>query len=613
MIYGLLVLALLGVVVWVMRSGQSAVQAKAGANTVMPGEGDEQAQEAEYRRLAEEELELLGVFFQSQDGVIITDAEGHILRVNDAFQAITGYTAREVIGHNPRMLSSGQHDAKFYEDMWREIREQGKWSGEVWNRRKNGEIFPEWLTITAVRDKHGDLTHYVGSFSDISNRKQTEEEMRLLALYDPLTKLPNRRLLSDRLFLAFHTSARSRKYGAVLFIDMDNFKSVNDHYGHEMGDRLLLLVTERLAGCVRDIDTVARWGGDEFVVVLSELAAHEPEAAMQVERISEKILAALRRPFNLGESECRCTASLGASLFLGHEQGVDVLLSRADTAMYRAKAEGRDALRFFDADMQTGMASRLALESDLALAVGGRQFRLDCQPQFDVEGRCIGLQALLCWKHPQRGEVAREEFMSALENSGLSLPLGRWMLEQVCLRLVAWKEMPDLQRLQVAVRVGVRQFRQPDFVEQVVGVLEESGADPARLRIELAEQALLEDIDQAMEKIWVLKQRGVHFSLADFGVGYSSLSHVLRLPFDQVKVASSFVRDVVTDPHAEALVRTILAMAQGMAVEVVAEGVATEMQYDILKRHGCRHFQGDWLARAMPAEGLTGSVAPRSV
>jgi diguanylate cyclase (GGDEF)-like protein/PAS domain S-box-containing protein len=555
-------------------------------------------QELAQRQKFEEELELLAVAFETQEAVLITDARGRILRVNEAFQRITGYTAEEVTGHSPALLSSGKHDAGFYQTMWRELQTHGKWAGEIWNRRKNGELYPEWLTITSVRDQR----YLVGAFSDISTRKQAEEEIRQLALYDTLTKLPNRRLLRDRLTLAFSTSLRNRTHGAVMFFDLDNFKNINDTKGHEVGDLLLVQVAQRLTDSVRDSDTVARVGGDEFVLVLTDLDTSADSAAAQVERVAEKILLMLRAPYDLDGLDYVCSASVGISLFFDHEMGVDELFRRADTAMYRAKAAGKNAFCFFDPEMQSSLESRMRMESDLRVAIANQQLELYFQPQVDTGRRIDGAEVLLRWRHPQHGLVSPAEFIPLAEETGLILPIGSWVLTEACARLRAWEASPLTGGLQLAVNVSSLQFQQPDFVAQVERILHESGANPARLKLELTESALLDDVETCIRKMAELRMLGIAFSLDDFGTGYSSLTYLKRLPITQLKIDQSFVRDIAHDQNEESNVRTIIAMAQSMQLDVIAEGVETEGQFAFLKRSGCSSFQGYLMGRPVPLD-----------
>ena len=573
--------------------------------------------EIEQRAKIEQELQLLALTFETQEAVIITDARARILRVNTAFKTITGYSMDEVVGHNPNILSAGQHDTRFYSAMWAELQAQGKWSGEIWNRRKNGEIYPEWLTISSVRNKSGEICNYVGTFTDIGMRKEAEEEIRQLALYDHLTKLPNRRLLQDRLVLAFNASNRNNNFGAVVFIDLDNFKNINDTKGHDTGDLLLIEVAARLQRCVRESDTVARIGGDEFVLLLADLNQETDEAIAQVEKIAGKILDALRQPYLLVDYEYYCSASMGVTLFKDHEISVDELFRRADTAMYRAKASGKNAWYFFDPAMQATLEARIAMENALRNAITHEELRLYFQAQYDTE-RCItGAETLLRWQHPQRGLVGPGEFIALAEENGLILPIGLWVLEQACAQLKAWESDPLTCQLKLAVNVSAVQFRQTDFVEIVGRTLKQSGAEATRLKLELTESLVLDDIEGCIAKMRELKLLGISFSMDDFGTGYSSLSSLKRLPIDQLKIDQSFVRDIANDPDDEAIVRTIIAMAKNLRMEVIAEGVETEGQFAFLKRNGCTAFQGYLLGRPVPVadfeQQLMATCKPASI
>jgi len=550
----------------------------------------------------ETDLRIAAAAFDVQEGMMITDVAGTILRVNQAFTAITGFAADEAIGRTPRLLSSGQHDGAFYAGMWQQLRESGNWQGEIWNRRKNGEVYPEWLSITAVKGVGGEITHYVGSMIDISHRKAAEDEIRNLAFYDPLTRLPNRRLLTDRLNQAMTASARSRHGGALLFIDLDNFKTLNDSLGHDRGDALLDQVAQRLLACVREGDTVARFGGDEFVVVLEDLSGNPDEAAGQTRLVGEKVLAALNRPYPLGSHLHHSTSSIGATLFFGHGGGVDELLKQADMAMYQAKAAGRNVMRFFDQDMQAVVSARAALEGDLHRGLQRDEFVLHFQPQVDAEGRWTGAEALLRWRHPEQGLVPPDRFIPLAEETGLILPLGRWVLEAACMQLVAWGGRPETARLTLAVNVSVHQFRQPEFVQGVLAVIERTGADPALLKLEITESLLVENVEDVIAKMASLKARGVGFALDDFGTGYSSLAYLKRLPLDQLKIDRSFVRDVLTDPNDAAIARTVIALAQSLGLAVIAEGVELAAQRDFLARAGCLAYQGYLFARPLPAD-----------
>lgn len=553
---------------------------------------------------AEADLRVAATAFESQQGMLITDDRNVILRINRAFTDITGYTAEEAVGRTPHMLSSGRHDAAFYAAMWATVQRTGSWQGEVWNRRKNGEVYPQWLSITAVKGAAGDITHYVGALNDITLRKAAEEEIKYLAFYDFLTHLPNRRLLLDRLQQTLATNARSGRKGALLFIDLDNFKDLNDTLGHNQGDLLLQQAAQRLIICVREGDTVARLGGDEFVVMLDDLSENAQEAATQAEIVGEKILEALNQPYMLADREYQSTSSIGITLFRDHQENMDELLKQADLAMYQAKAAGRNGLRFFDPAMQAAVTARAALEADLRQGVLKDQFLLYYQPQVDGEGRLTGAEALVRWQHPQRGLVSPAEFIPAAEESGLILPLGHWVLETACTQLVAWGARTEMAHLNLAVNISARQFHHPDFVDQALAVLDRTGADPQKLKLELTESLLLDDVEDIIAKMTALKARGVGFSLDDFGTGYSSLSYLKRLPLNQLKIDRSFVRDVLTDPNGAAIARTIVALGQSLGLAVIAEGVETEEQRDFLASHGCLAYQGYLFGRPLPPEAL---------
>jgi len=554
------------------------------------------------RKQMEEMLRIAAITFDTQEGIMITDADARILRVNQAFQDITGYGAGEVIGCNPRIFQSGRHDAAFFRAMWSDLISSGKWAGEVWDKRKNGEIYPKLMTITAVGDDKGQVTHYVAVFRDISNRKKSEDEIHQLAFYDALTHLPNRRLLLDRLHQAMAVSVRNGKYGAILFLDLDHFKTINDTQGHQLGDQLLVAVAHRLQSCVRDGDSVARLGGDEFVVVLEGLSSDTNEAATQTELVAEKIRNELGRSYTLDDFECLSSASIGISLFLGHLESVEELLMHADVAMYQAKSAGRNAIRFFDPAMQTALDVRAALEADLRHALEKQQFRLYYQIQVDSLNRPLGAELLLRWQHPVRGLIAPMQFVPLCEETGLIVPIGLWVLQTACTQLNAWQHDALTRDLTLAVNVSARQFRQADFVVQVQRILVESGAKPGLLKLELTESTVLENVQDTISKMQELKMLGVSFSMDDFGTGYSSLQYLKRLPLDQIKIDRSFVRDIASDPNDAAIVQTIIAMTEVLGLNVIAEGVETEAQREFLDSHGCHVFQGYLFSKPIPVE-----------
>ena len=463
-------------------------------------------------------------------------------------------------------------------------------------------MYPEWLTVTAVKDQSGLTTHYVATFSDITSRKSAEDEIRNLAFYDPLTRLPNRRLLMDRLGLALSGGSRHRRKVALLFVDLDNFKTLNDTQGHYQGDLLLQQVASRLSACVREGDTVARLGGDEFVVMLGDLDNNPLEAATEAKAVGEIILAAIAEPYQLSGTSYHSTASIGVTFLGDQHENIDEPLKRADLAMYQAKTAGRNTLRFFDTQMQAIVSARAAMEADLRHAVSNEQFLLHYQAQIEEPNRTVGAEALLRWEHPLRGLVPPAEFIPMAEETGLILPLGHWVLEAACAQLTRWAGQPGMAHLTMSVNVSARQFHQDDFVDEVLAVLARTGADPQRLKLELTESVLIADVEGVIAKMTVLKGKGVGFALDDFGTGYSSLSYLKRLPLDQLKIDQGFVRDILHDANDAAIARMVLALADSLGLSVIAEGVETELQREFLARLGCHSYQGYLFGRPVPIE-----------
>ncbi len=556
------------------------------------------------------DLRIAATAFEAQESIIITDAASRILQVNKAFCATTGYASEEVVGRNPRLLSSGRQDAAFYAEMWRGIHATGSWQGEIWNRRKNGEAYPSWLSITAVLGDDGVPSHFVGTSTDIAPRKLAEDRIKNLAYYDQLTQLPNRRLMMDRLDQALTACARHGRKGALLLIDLDDFKSLNDSMGHGVGDNLLIEVAKRLHFCVRDGDTVARLGGDEFVVILNDLDGGE-QAAIQAERIAEKVQARLSEAYVLdiivdgvatGTCNHTCGSSIGIAMFHDRSGSSEDLLTRADTAMYQAKQAGRHTHRFFDPEMQEAVKLRTLLERDLRRALAEGQFALYYQPQVNAGGCVIGAEALVRWRHPERGMVEPAEFIPVAEETGLILQLGQWVLEQACRQLTIWAGRAETAHLTLAVNVSARQFGRASFVEEVLAIVDDLGVKPDRLKLELTESHLLDNADEVIDKMVALKARHVGFSMDDFGTGYSSLSYLKKLPLDQLKIDQSFVRDILSHPNDAAIAKTIVALAQSFGLSVIAEGVETEGQREFLRDHGCVTCQGFLFCRPVPLD-----------
>ena len=484
---------------------------------------------------------------------------------------------------------------------------------------EHGERVADEETITTADGKHthtylsvklplrrpdGSIYALCGISTDITELKRSREASHQLAFYDALTGLPNRRLLMDRMQQILAARDRTAHDGALLFIDLDHFKTLNDTLGHDVGDLLLQQVTKRLKQCTRDQDTLARLGGDEFVVMLQDLSTDANDAARQADAVAGKIVSTLAEPYMLAGQHYQSTVSVGIAMFSDPHSTQEELFKRGDLAMYQAKADGRNTLRFFNPDMQARMSARVALEADLREALVRQEFLLYYQPQADNHGKMLGAEALVRWQHPQRGLVEPGEFIGAAEACGLIVPLGRWILRTACLQLVRWAAQPNMAHLHLAVNVSARQFKHPGFVGDVLAVLDETHAPPDRLKLELTESQLVDDVEAVISKMVQLKKRGVRFVLDDFGTGYSSLSHLKRLPLDQLKIDQSFVRDLLTDPNDEAIVTTIVALGKALEIEVIAEGVETAAQRAALEQRGCLHFQGYSLARPGPAEAL---------
>lgn len=561
---------------------------------------------AAQRALQESREELQLLLNSVAEGIYGVDNEGRCTFVNAAFMRILGYKdADEVVGrgmheliHHSRIDGSPYPGQECLMYLAFRNRQAIHVDDEVFWRRDGTSVAVEYWSHPIV--KNGVVHGAVATFLDITERKLGEQQVYQLAFFDPLTGLPNRRLLQDRVRQAFSVSDRNARYGALMFIDLDNFKTLNDSKGHDVGDLLLIEVAKRLQDCVRDGDSVARLGGDEFVVVLEMLSSNVNEAVTQAELVGEKIQAALNRPYQLNQYAHHCTPSIGIVLFRGHQESIDNVLKYADTAMYQAKSAGRNAIRFYDPQMQAALEARIELESELRTAIRMQQFRLYYQIQVDSKRRAIGAEVLLRWEHPERGLVSPLEFVPLAEETGLIVPIGLWVLQVACAQLKSWQNDELTRDLVLAVNVSARQFRQADFVEQVKLVLEESGIQSSRLKLELTESIVLENTEEAISRMREIKQLGVTFSLDDFGTGYSSLQYLKRLPLDQIKIDQSFVRDITTDPNDAAIVQTVIAMTEAMGLNVIAEGVESEAQLQFLELRGCHAFQGYLFSKPIP-------------
>jgi diguanylate cyclase (GGDEF)-like protein/PAS domain S-box-containing protein len=563
------------------------------------------------RKQDEQALQVAAVAFETQDAILITDADANIIRVNRSFERITGYSAAEVIGHNPSMMSSGRHDKQFYGEMWQRLKEEGAWAGEIWDRRKNGQIYPRWVTVTAVRNDRNEVTHYVGVFADITERKRAEEEIRNLAFYDVLTSLPNRRLLLERLRAALTASARRRNYGALMFLDMDKFKALNDTLGHDYGDLMLVEVANRIKSCVREMDTVARLGGDEFVVLIEDAGGDEQDAGHKVATVAEKIREALARPYLLKEHEYLSSPSIGVTLYHGNGESVEDLLRQADLAMYQVKKAGRNAICFFEPAMQADAGSRDSMMKSLDHALERGELHLHYQPQVEGDRRTIGAEALLRWERPQSGLAMPDDFIPVAEKSALILDIDRWVLNEACARLVRWAGDERTAGLTLAVNISSRFFAQPGFVGEMTALLGTHRIRPELLIVELTERMVLEDLPAAVGKMQGLKALGITLAMDDFGSGYSSLSYLKQMPLDQVKIHKSFVQGIGLNDSDTQLVQSIIDLGCRFGLVVLAEGVETEAQFAFLDRHDCMSYQGFLFGKAVAIEEFEAGLSAR--
>ncbi len=564
------------------------------------------------KRKAREQLILLETSISRlNDIVLITEAVPHgaprarIIFVNNAFERHTGYSREEALGQSPRILCGPLTQRREVERILLAFQRGEPVQAELVTHKKDGRHFWMEVDIVPVADDAGVfLTHWVAVGRDITRRKAAESEIKHLAFYDPLTQLPNRQLLMDRLQLALSQNHRRPREGSLMFIDLDNFKALNDTLGHHKGDLLLQQVAERLTACVRKIDTVARLGGDEFVVMLEDLGTRADDAAAQAKTIAENILAALSEPYLLSGNQHYSTCSIGVTSFNQDQTNIGDLLKQADLAMYQAKTAGRNTICFFDPVLQAAASAHATLQSDLRRGLRQGEFSLHYQPQVGSSGRMTGVEALLRWTHGSRGQVLPAEFIPAAEDGGLILPLGQWALETACEQLAVWSERPETAALSIAVNVSVRQIRHPEFVDLVMAALQNPKVSPHKLKLELTESLLAEDMEVTISKMARLKGMGVTLALDDFGMGYSSLSMLKRLPLDQLKIDKSFVADILTDPNDAAIARTIVGLAQSLGLGVMAEGVETEAQRAFLAHHGCECYQGYLFSRPLPIDAL---------
>ncbi len=546
----------------------------------------------------EEQLGLSAqVFVSSKEAIMITDANNIIIKVNKAFTDITGYAESEALGQNPRILKSDRHKAGFYKEMWNTLLSKGSWQGEIWDRRKSGEIYPKWASIHLVRNERGEITNHIALFSDITERKASFEQIKHLAHYDALTNLPNRTLLVERLESAIASAGRSGQKLAVLFLDLDRFKNINDSLGHFAGDLLLQAVAKRLQRCVRATDTVARLGGDEFVVLLTGIKSTNDAA-----HVAQKILEEMADPVPIEGKDIVTSPSIGISIYPEDGKSHTALIKNADAAMYHAKEQGRGNFQFFTENMNTKALEQLSFESDLKMAMKRGEFSLHYQPQIDLSsGKIVGIEALLRWLHPDRGLVPPSVFIPIAEECGAIAAIGEWVIRAACRQNKAWLDA-GLPSVPVAVNLSAIQFRQKNIVGTIAGILEETGLPPRLLELEMTEGIIMHDADSTIKTLRAIKDIGLLLSIDDFGTGYSSLSYLKRFPIDKLKIDRSFVGDIGADPDDAAIIRTIITMGHSLRLTVIAEGVETAEQMSFLKQEGCDQIQGYYCGRPVPAE-----------
>jgi diguanylate cyclase (GGDEF)-like protein/PAS domain S-box-containing protein len=554
---------------------------------------------------AEAQLALAArVIEHSSECIMITDRDNVIVSVNPACSSIIGYTADELVGRSPRMLQSGRHDRDFYAGLWNAIAATGGWHGEIWNRHKDGRLLPRWLSISTISDQAGVVQHHIGIYTDITEQKAAEERISYLAYYDALTHLPNRALFQERLASALAQAKRNGQPIAVLVLDLDHFKQINDSPGHLVGDGLLQEAARRMQHSIRERDTVARPGGDEFMLILPDTDA---EGAAHT---AEKIVRSLAEPMRLDSHALHVSCSVGISLYPENGRDAGSLIQNADAAMYRAKGRGRNDYQFFTDEMHRDALRVLSLEQGLRRALARDEFRLHYQPLIDIpSGRLIGFEALLRWQHPERGLVMAGNFIRSAETSGLIMEIGLWVLRKAAFQIKAW-EQAGACPWTVSVNLSAAQFhrshRQCVLTEQVAGVLGESGIAPGLLELEITETAIMEDSHQTIQALSVLREMGVRLAIDDFGTGYSSLAYLKNFPVDRLKIDQSFIRDIAVDPKDEAIVDAAISLGRHFGMEVMAEGVETEQQLHKLREKGCGQAQGYYFGRPLPIEELNG-------
>jgi len=555
------------------------------------------------------ELGIIASIFHSQEGMLITDANLSIVQVNQSFTDITGYLLEEVLDKKPNILNSGRHDQAFYKQMWQSLNCHGKWEGKIWNRRKNGEVYSQYLSIAVVTDNSGNVTNYVATMNEITKGRAAKDKFANLSYYDPLTQLPNRRLFFDSFVQEIEAMSGNRRRAALLMIDLDHFKNLNDTLGHHLGDLLIEQLATRLVPCIRKKDLVARFGGDEFFILITNLTGTKIECASRAQEFATKVMTTFDTPFQLDEHHYSITASIGVTILGGEKTSTDMVLKQADIAMYQAKTKGRNRICFFEEKMQDDINQYVQLEREIRNAIELSQFELFFQVQVDDKQKPLGAEALIRWNHPALGLVAPGYFIEIAEENGLIVPIGQWVLEAACKQLKAWEVIPQMRGLTLAVNISSKQFQEKDFVSNIKYIVKQHGIDPALLKLELTETAFYENIEILISSMNKLNAIGIQFELDDFGTGYSSLQYLKRLPIEQLKIDHSFVRDIEFNKNDQQIVRTIISMTQNLDLKVIAEGVETENQMQILLDDGCHRFQGYYFGKPLPAIAFEASIA----
>lgn len=551
-------------------------------------------------KASQKEINELKMALDAHAIVAVTDSRGVITRVNDKFCTISQYSREDLIGRTHKVINSGHHPKEFFKDLWSTITQGEVWNGEVCNRAKDGSLYWVQSTVVPFFGKDGKPEQYVAIRADITSRKEAEAQTQHMALHDALTGLPNRRLMNDRLIATIQRKERYPSFGAVLLMDLDHFKEVNDTLGHALGDELLRKIAQRLTQCVRKVDTVARLGGDEFVIILDRVGTDMDAAIANTKCIGEKIRTALAEPYQLGIHQLNVTPSLGIVLFDSYDDDSEELIKQADIALYSAKEAGRNQLCFFEMALQEETNQRALVLQELRKVLERDELRLFYQPVVDDQQNILGFEALVRWFHSEHGSISPIDFIPLAEQSGLIIPIGAWILETACWQLAQWSTDPERQNLTMAVNVSARQFNQAGFAEQVQEILIRTGARADRLRLELTESMLHDNIESTIVKMETLRKLGIRFSLDDFGTGYSSLSYLKLLPLNQLKIDKSFVDDIFDDPSHAAIARTIMALGSSLDLNVVAEGVETQQQLDWLLENGCQSFQGYFFSHPLP-------------